>query len=191
MAMSDATADREAIIALIHRNRIAIWTNDFELWDSCFVHADYMSRWGWWQAGGMFARRGWDDIARRLRSNPPPAIDAYAYDTKLLNLSLQIGDGMAWATFDQLYPEGASRYGGGTGLVREARVTCPRYRTGRAFGVNAGGEQRLGRVDVADPDDDMLIHQEGFHRRAAPARGAPQIIAVEIRTERLRPQLRE
>jgi DNA-binding CsgD family transcriptional regulator len=120
--MSDHDSDRDAIIALIHRNRIAIWTHDFDLWEACFVHADYTARWGWWQAGGMFARRGWDDIARRLRSNPPPAIDAYAYDTKLLNLSLQIGDGMAWATFDQLYPEGASRYGGGTGLVREARV---------------------------------------------------------------------
>ena len=120
--MSDHEADREAIIALIHRNRIAIWTNNFELWDSCFVHADYTSRWGWWQAGGVFARRGWDDIARRAHSSPPPLRNDYAYDTKVLNLSLQISERMAWATYDQLYPSGADHYGGGTGLVREARV---------------------------------------------------------------------
>ena len=50
--MSDQDADRDAIIALIHRNRIAVWTNDFDLWDSCFVHTDYMTRWGWWRGGG-------------------------------------------------------------------------------------------------------------------------------------------
>jgi DNA-binding CsgD family transcriptional regulator len=125
MAMSDATADREAIIALIHRNRIAIWTNDFELWDSCFVHADYMSRWGWWQAGGMYARRGWDQIAQRLRNDPTPFRESYAYETRVQNLSLQLGEDMAWATFDQQYPD--ERYTGGTGLVREARVFEKRH----------------------------------------------------------------
>jgi DNA-binding CsgD family transcriptional regulator len=122
MGMSDHDSDRAAIIELIHRNRIGIWTNNFELWDSCFVHADYTARWGWWQAGGVFARRGWDEIARRAHDSPPPRIDAYAYDTKVLNLSLQIGNDMAWATYDQQYPEGAGQYGGGTGLVREARI---------------------------------------------------------------------
>jgi DNA-binding CsgD family transcriptional regulator len=120
--MSDHEADREAIVALIHRNRIGIWTNNFELWESCFVHADYTSRWGWSQAGGIFARRGWDDIARRARNDPPPARDACAYDTKVLNLSLQFDNDMAWATFDQQYPVGDDHYGAGTGLVREARV---------------------------------------------------------------------
>jgi hypothetical protein len=30
-AMSAHDSDRDAIIALIHRNRIAIWTHDFDL----------------------------------------------------------------------------------------------------------------------------------------------------------------
>lgn len=117
--MSDHEADRKAIIELIHRNRIAVWTNDFDLWESCFVHADYTSRWGWWQAGGMYQRRGWTGIVQRLRSDPAPFNESYAHRTEVLNLSLQIGDDMAWATFDQQYPD--DHYTGGTGLVREAR----------------------------------------------------------------------
>ncbi|RYE07730.1 MAG: hypothetical protein EOP22_16515 [Hyphomicrobiales bacterium] len=113
-------ADREAIIALIHRNRISVWTNDFETWATCFVHAPYVARWGYWKVGGIFFRRGWDELARRVHTGPK-ANHSYAYDTKVENLSLQIGDGMAWATFDQLYP-GTIDGHVGPGLVREMRV---------------------------------------------------------------------
>lgn len=102
--MSDDDADRAAIIELIHRQRIALWTNDFELWDSCLVHAPYTTKWGWWQGGGMYARRGWANLSARLRRDAPPIMLNNAYDTAVEELSLQIGDGMAWATFIQQYP---------------------------------------------------------------------------------------
>lgn len=120
--MADQDADRTAIIELINRNRIAIWTHDFDLWETCFVHAPYTTRWGWWQSGGIFVRRGWEEIRERARQGAPERREKFAYDTKVLNLSLQIGVDMAWATYDQQYPRPDTQTEGGTGLTREARV---------------------------------------------------------------------
>src|SRR5690348_8208326 len=79
--MAEENADRDAIIELIHRNRIAIWTNDFDLWNSCFVHEPYLVRWGWWSGGGAFMRRGWDEISGRVRQEGgmPPYSARHAY----------------------------------------------------------------------------------------------------------------
>jgi DNA-binding CsgD family transcriptional regulator len=120
--MSDQDADRDAIIALIHRNRIAIWTGDYDAWEDCFVHAPYTTRWGWWQSGGIFVRQGWDELVKRARSSGPTPRLNFAYDTEVLNLSLQIGSDMAWATFNQQYPEPDTLEEGGTGLTYELRV---------------------------------------------------------------------
>lgn len=120
--MSDLEADREAIIALIHRNRIAIWTNDFELWDSCFVHAPYMTRWGWWQGGGPYIRRGFAENSARLRTDHPPIDLDNAHRTTIEDLSLQIGHDMAWATFFQQYPDQIAPDHIGPGRMYEMRV---------------------------------------------------------------------
>ena len=56
--------DAAQILALMHANRIAMWTADFEAWKKSFVHADYTPRWGWWRPGGIFIRRGWDERGR-------------------------------------------------------------------------------------------------------------------------------
>ena len=57
--------DREEIIALIHANRIGIWTKNFELWSGCFVHADYLTRWGYNVQGGTSIRHGWAVVPHR------------------------------------------------------------------------------------------------------------------------------
>jgi DNA-binding CsgD family transcriptional regulator len=119
--MSD-DADRAAIIELIHRNRIAVWTRNRELWESCFVHAPYTTRWGWWRGGGVFVRTGWEELAARARVGHPVRADNYAYETKVENLNLQVGSDMAWATFDQCYPDYTDPGISGPGLTREARV---------------------------------------------------------------------
>ena len=36
--MPDLSADEAAILALIHANRITVWTHDFEGYAQCFVH---------------------------------------------------------------------------------------------------------------------------------------------------------
>jgi DNA-binding CsgD family transcriptional regulator len=102
--MSDQETDRAAIIELIHRNRIAIWTRDFDLWETCFVHADYTTRFGWWRGGGPYLVRGFDTLAARLRAGDQPANLDNAYKTTIEDLSLQIRGDTAWATFIQQYP---------------------------------------------------------------------------------------
>jgi DNA-binding CsgD family transcriptional regulator len=120
--MPDLSADEAAIIELIHRNRIAIWTNDFELWETCFVHAPYTTRCGWWRPGGIFLRKGWEEMRERVRADHPSADHANAYDTKVTNLLLRIGGDMAWATFEQEYPNRYHEPGrGGPGIVHEIR----------------------------------------------------------------------
>jgi DNA-binding CsgD family transcriptional regulator len=120
--MTDQSADEAEILELIHRNRIAIWTGDYDLWGTCFVQSDYLTRWGWWKVGGIFIRHGWDDISARARSSGPPPTDAYAYNTKVLNLRLQIRGDVAWGTYDQQYPSYSEAGHVGPGLVREMRV---------------------------------------------------------------------
>lgn len=103
--MSD---DEAEILALIHANRIAIWMRDFEAWSACFVHAPYTTRWGWWRRGGVFNRRGWENISSRLKIDleaGPAPIPAFAYDTRVENLEIRISGDMAWATFEQHYPD--------------------------------------------------------------------------------------
>src|SRR5690348_8632113 len=43
---------------------------------------------------------------------------------------------------------------------RETRVALARDAACRASGMDARREQRLARVDVADADDDALVHEE-------------------------------
>lgn len=109
--------DRAAIIEVIHRSRIAVWTHDFPAYQSCFVHAGYLTRWNASRHAGMFRRMGWDDIAARVQKTFEDAtlrIERYAYDTRIENLQLRISGDMAWATFDQIYP-----------LIPEARLYYP------------------------------------------------------------------
>jgi len=144
--------DVAQITALIHRNRIAIWMRDFEAWSECFVHAPYLSRWGWWALGGMFVRQGWDDISARLHremlERPEPWPD-FAYNTKVVNLNLRIHGDLAWATFEQHYPDGPVWEGArGPGLAYEMRVF-----------ERHDGEWKiafLGLLDGGYPDDGVL-----------------------------------
>ncbi len=107
MSKDKGKSDEEQILELIHRNRIAVWTHDFEAYASCFVHADYITRWNASRSMGIFRRLGWDDVAARIRKsfeNPANRIDKNAYDTTVENLQLRIDGDFAWATFDQRYP---------------------------------------------------------------------------------------
>src|SRR5690606_19341475 len=57
--------------------------------------------------------------------------------------------------------------------------------------IDAGSEQRFAGVDVADAHHHGVVHDERLDRHAAPARQAEQSIAVELVTERLRPEAGE
>jgi DNA-binding CsgD family transcriptional regulator len=105
--MATQADDEAEILALIHANRIAIWTNDFAAYEKCFVHASYTTRFNASRVGGIFVRQGWDDIAERLKrqfAERPSVSPARAYKTTVENLRLRIAGDMAWATFNQRYP---------------------------------------------------------------------------------------
>ena len=123
--MSDHDADRDAIIALIHRNRIAVWTRNFPEYEKCFVHAPYATRWNASILNGVFRRQGWDDISARVRRQFDDAAmynERNAYETTVENLILRIYGDMAWATFDQIYPNQHAEVAIATGVSHEARV---------------------------------------------------------------------
>jgi DNA-binding CsgD family transcriptional regulator len=125
--VTDQNADREELIALIHRNRIAIWTQDFATYETCFVHADYTTRWNASRFHGISIRQDWEDIAARVRQMFAEHPDWYsasnAHDTTVENLRLQIRGDMAWATFDQRYPSlGPAHDFNLFGLTHEVRI---------------------------------------------------------------------
>lgn len=124
-AISEA-GDRAAIVDLLHRNRISVWTHDFETYASCFVHADYVTRWNASRHMGIFRREGWDDIAARVKktfADQTLLLSRYAYETTIENLNLRIMGDMAWVTFDQTYPSiGQDRIYYYGGVSHEMRV---------------------------------------------------------------------
>lgn len=119
--------DRAEILALINANRIGIWTKNYDLWSSCFVHAPYVTRWGYNVQGGPFVRRSWDELARRAVSvfagtDEMPYDANFAHETTVENLTLRIYGDMAWAAFDQQYPQSGHPGFRGSGLTHELRV---------------------------------------------------------------------
>lgn len=105
--MAMRSDDEAQILALIHANRVALWTHDFEAYEKCFVHAPYTTRWNATRVGGLFVRQGWEDIAERVKrqfSGPPAEHAAVrAHETTVENLQLRVEGDMAWASFNQCY----------------------------------------------------------------------------------------
>lgn len=120
--MDDRVDDEAAILALLHANRIAYWTQDFDAWQRCFVHADYTTRSGTFGAAGIFVRKGWDELAQRFGRDHPGRRDSFAYETRILNLRVRISGDMAWAVFEQQYPGVYDEAHVGIALVHEMRV---------------------------------------------------------------------
>ena len=111
--MVSQSNDEAEILALIHANRIAFWTRDFEAYEKCFVHAGHTTRWHASPIDGIFVRQGWDEIAVRVRqlfTDQSFGNSAFAYETTVENLQVRIAGDLAWATFRQRYSGGHERY---------------------------------------------------------------------------------
>lgn len=114
--------DEAAILALMHANRIAMWTADFDAWRECFVHAEYTTRMGWLRFSGIFVRRGWEELNARIGRDHPGRRDDYAYETKIQNVTIRIVGDLAWAVYEQLYPGYDLDGHVGPSLIHEIRV---------------------------------------------------------------------
>lgn len=56
-----------AIMAVVEAESRAFWEKDFDDVAACWVQEDWIRRSGWWTAGGITWRRGWDEIGPRMR----------------------------------------------------------------------------------------------------------------------------
>ena len=152
--MSDQLEDEAAILALIHRSRIAVWVHDFDTYERCFVHDVSTTRWNASPISGIHVRQGWDDISAAARR----MFDAFegqmhhanAYDTQVVDLRIRVSGDMAWATYRQQYPDAP--------IPRGWTDTRPWHHAGnspshevRVF-ERREGEWRIAFLGYLDPD---------------------------------------
>lgn len=170
-----APTDEAELLELIRRNRIAIWTQDYELYASCFVHAPYATRWHASRRTGIFVRESWDEISERVQTmfatEPHMKIPANGYDTTVENLVLRIDGNLAWARFNQRYPGIPSRIHN-RAYTREVRI----------FERHAGQWKIafLGYLDdEPGPDDHVFIQLDPAGRIVWQSQAAAAVIAAD------------
>jgi DNA-binding CsgD family transcriptional regulator len=152
--MSNQSADEAAILALIHRNRIAIWMLDFDMYEKCFVHDADTTRWNASPIAGIHVRQGWDDIsaaARRMfEAFKGQTHHANAYDTEVLDLRIRVSGDMAWASYRQKYPRAEPPSGWEPTRPWDHAGNAPSHEV-RIF-ERHGGEWRIAFLGYLDPD---------------------------------------
>ena len=95
--------DQAAILEVIEGQAAAFWAKDFERWADTWVHAPYVRRLGWSEAGGVSSVEGWEAIGGRMKEsmannpNPNPTPAKLARE----HLNFRIYGDAAWVTFDQ------------------------------------------------------------------------------------------
>jgi DNA-binding CsgD family transcriptional regulator len=152
--MSNQSADEAAILALIHRNRIAVWMQDFDMYEKCFVHDPDTTRWNASPVAGILVRQGWDDIsaaARRMfEAYAGQTHHANAYDTEVLDLRIRVSGDMAWASYRQKYPRAEPPAGWEPTRPWDHAGNAPSHEV-RIF-ERHGGEWRIAFLGYLDPD---------------------------------------
>ena len=73
--------------------------------------------------------------------------------------------------------------------LRKRIVSMAGNSSGCTLGIDAGQEQRFARVDIADTDDDLGIHDELLDADLATSGRLPEILTVELVTQRFRSQV--
>lgn len=152
--MRDLSEDEAEILAVIHANRIAVWTHNFEAYQECFVHAPYTARWNASPISGIHVREGWDDIADKVQK----MFDAYkgntslanAYETEVVDLRIRVDGDMAWATFRQKYPAATAPAGTSPTMAWHHAGKSPSHEV-RVF-ERHDGRWRIAFLGYLDPD---------------------------------------
>lgn len=109
------TAEQQEVLDLIKTENTAFWMKDEATYLRCHAESPDVLRWGYWQAGGMFRRTGWDDVVPpaivHMRSLERP-IHEFAHE-ELKNVVVHVHGDMAWAAFDRPHPPVAGIFGHG------------------------------------------------------------------------------
>lgn len=169
------STDEAELLELIHRNRIAAWTQDYDLYQSCFVHAPYATRWNASRRTGIFVRESWDEISERVRlmfsTEPHLKIPANGYDATVENLVLRIDGDIAWARYNQRYPGIPSRVHN-RAYSREIRIF-----------ERHDGQWKIAFLGYLDdepgPDDRIFIQLDSSGRVVWQGQAAAAILAAD------------
>ena len=169
------STDEAELLELIHRNRIAAWTQDYDLYQSCFVHAPYATRWNASRRTGIFVRESWDEISERVRlmfsTEPHLKIPANGYDATVENLVLRIDGDIAWARYNQRYPGIPSRVHN-RAYSREIRIF-----------ERHDGQWKIAFLGYLDdepgPDDRIFIQLDSTGRVVWQGQAAAAILAAD------------
>jgi DNA-binding CsgD family transcriptional regulator len=159
--MPEFSKDEAAILALIHANRIAVWTQNYEEYQKCFVHADYTTRWNASHVTGILVREGWDEISSKVRQlfsdylidADPEFGRSQAYDTEVLDLKIRVSGDMAWATFRQNYPAASPPSGTAPARAWHRAGSSPSHEV-RVFERHSG-QWRIAFLGFLDADSPL------------------------------------
>src|SRR6266487_4459250 len=104
-AKEEAALEKEkaAILEVIERQAAAFWAKDFHRWADTWVHAPYVRRLGWSEAGGVSSVEGWEAIGARMKKsmadNPTPNLSPAKLVRERVNFRIYAD--VAWVTFEQ------------------------------------------------------------------------------------------
>jgi len=96
-------SEKAALLEVIERQAAAFWAKDFERWADTWVHAPYVRRLGWSEAGGVVSVEGWEAIGARMKKNMTDDPKPNLTPAKLVreHLYFRISGDTAWVTFEQ------------------------------------------------------------------------------------------
>lgn len=100
------SSEESAIVEVIQAENRAFWMRDEAAYERYHLHSPDALRWGYWQGGGLFIRKGWDEIGTRSLKHmarlPDPAPELA--EAPITNLRIHAFADMAWASYDREYP---------------------------------------------------------------------------------------
>lgn len=123
-AASGPGGEEAAIMDVIQGESTAFWNKDFDAWAGYWAHEPYVRIMGWWEAGGISVREGWEEISTNMmavmRENPEP--NPTASLVRRENVSVHVVGDMALVTFDQYGLDTGDERMDMPGRSRESRV---------------------------------------------------------------------
>src|SRR6202163_4292512 len=181
-----STSEIERRPALRHDARLPLWER--RAGDSSIKRAMPIAWRGLMLARGTEGRRATAKPDRAYRRSAHSARPPLATVHEIMELEVAGG-----TVAVNVVPQGASalcdRVGQrlANGLAQSSHPDA-RDAVGGTRRANTGAEQRLVGVDVADANDHAVIHKSELDRSTALARGAKQMIRIELRAQGLGPE---
>lgn len=100
------SVEQQAVLDAIQAEHRAFWMKDNAAFQLHHLHSPDLLRWGYWQAGGIMMRRGWEQIGPRSLEHMerlPGPVPEFA-EAPIRNLIVHVNGDMAWASYERVNP---------------------------------------------------------------------------------------